>query len=480
MSIRTKLFLYFALFTALIVLSLILVQVVFLDDIYKAVKNREIKIYADTVEKNINSGKLDSVCEAMSKKYNICMILCDSSGNIVISKEAFHYCFVHRTDETDRYILSSLAYSSENGEYKEVNANNYLSRDPFMSDRDYDDVAQSLLFVKCLYKSSSQNPYFLMLNSSINPISETADTLMTEIWIISIAFIAIAFLFALFISNRITKPISSLEKSASRLADGKYDAVFDAVGYKEIENLSAALNFAESEMGKAERLKRELLANISHDLRTPLTMISGYSEMMRDIPGENTKENADIIASETKRLTALVNDVIDLSKLEADRMPPSKEEYNICSDIENIVLRYSKFKEAEGFFISFEKECDANVYADRKQLEQVIYNLLNNAINYSGENKTIKIVQRLFQNGDMSYVKIDIIDYGIGIAKENLSTIWDRYYREDREHKRPTLGSGIGLSIVKNILSQHGASYGVSSEIGKGSDFWFILPCRKI
>ena len=216
-------------------------------------------------------------------------------------------------------------------------------------------------------------------------------------------------------------------------------------------------------------MRRDLLANVSHDLRTPLTMIKGYGEVMRDLPGENTPENVQIIIDEAERLTSLVNDLLDLSKLESGVVPLEKASFNLTESIRLILHRYDKLAD---YSFPFAYEEDVWVNADELKISQVVYNLVNNAITYSGADKTITLRQTLREGK----VRVSVTDTGEGIPPDKLQDIWERYYKVDKEHKRAQMGSGLGLSIVKNILDMHGGAYGVESQLGQGSTFWFELP----
>lgn len=219
-------------------------------------------------------------------------------------------------------------------------------------------------------------------------------------------------------------------------------------------------------------MQKELIGNISHDLRTPLTMIAGYSEVMRDIPGEMNAENMQIIIDETNRLSSLVNDMLDLSRLTGGKRELKKTLFSLTECVRETVARYSHLKGAQGYVIEFHADREVFVSADETLILQVIYNLVSNAVNYTGDDRKVDIYQSI----DNGVCRITVCDTGEGIAPEKLPLIWDRYYRTGDFHKRAVVGTGLGLSIVKNALILHGAQFGVSSTVGKGSAFWFELP----
>jgi signal transduction histidine kinase len=197
-------------------------------------------------------------------------------------------------------------------------------------------------------------------------------------------------------------------------------------------------------------------------------MISGYAEVMRDLPGENTPENVQVIIDESNRLTGLVNDMLDLSKLQAGAQLISPEVYSLTEEIRAVLSRYDKLAD---YTFRFWCDREVHVYADRLKLSQVLYNLVNNAINYTGTDKTVYLRQLV--RGDS--VRVEITDTGEGIPADKLPYIWERYYKVDKAHRRAQVGTGLGLSIVKKILDMHGGRYGVQSEEGAGSTFWFEL-----
>ena len=215
-----------------------------------------------------------------------------------------------------------------------------------------------------------------------------------------------------------------------------------------------------------------MIANISHDLRTPLTMIKGYGEVMRDLPGENTPENMQVIIDETTRLSDLVNDLMDLSRIQAGACTSSNEVFNLTVAVREVLQRYDTLIKHRGYHLEFVDEGEFFVNADRGMILQVLYNLINNAINYTGNDRLVTVRQHVSDG----HVRISVTDTGDGIPQDQLPLIWDRYYKVDKVHRRAMIGTGLGLSIVKSILELHRAKYGVSSTIGVGSTFWFELP----
>jgi signal transduction histidine kinase len=276
---------------------------------------------------------------------------------------------------------------------------------------------------------------------------------------------------ALLIARRVSKPIEDINKSAKKLASGNYDIRFDGEGFREIGELSDTLNTAAADLSKVEGLRRELMANISHDLRTPLALIYSYAEVMHDFPDEITANQTQIIMDETQRLTSLVNDILDISKLESGNQNMNIAEYSLTRSVDETTKRLAEFVKNEGYSVTFDFERDISVRADEVKIIQAFYNLLLNAVHYTGEDKHIAVRQVL----SADTVRIEVADTGEGIAPEELPYIWDRYYKADKAHKRALTGTGLGLSIVKKVMQMHGGDCGVDSVPGKGSTFWFSL-----
>jgi len=242
---------------------------------------------------------------------------------------------------------------------------------------------------------------------------------------------------------------------------------------EEIKELSRTLNQTKKELSKIDTTRKDLLANVSHDLKTPLTMIKAYAEMARDLNKDNEEkrtDNLNVIIEESDRLNSLVNNILELSKSEKNMDTLTRENFSINELITKVLHRFDYLTE-EGYTLKFVSKKEYIIYADIQKIEQVIYNLVINAVNYTGKDK--KVTVKIEEN--KGYIRVYVIDTGKGIAESEINLIWDKYYKNEKNHQRNKIGTGLGLSIVKNILIKHNYNYGVISTKGKGSKFYFDI-----
>ena len=463
-----------ALFTVIILALLWTVQTVFLSDIYKAFKMNELYKSADEITQSIDTESFEQTVKDIAQKNELCVLVLDSKGTSIASAESLNMCVIHHISYKDHNKLF-LDAENNGGEILERFRFDAL-KGTYYSVRDEESSLEESIILTKIITNANGETFIVFINSILTPVSATVKTLNMMLGVISIFLFVLALLLSLWFAYSISKPLTKLTKSAGELALGNYDAHFSSSSYKEVDILSKTLNHASDELKKNEALKKELIANISHDLRTPLTLITGYSEAMRDLPDEVTPENLQIIIDESKRMSSLVNDLLDVSKLQSGAIKLNVERFDITQAIIETTDRYQKLITQDGYDISFVHDSSCFVNADKQKILQVLYNLVNNAITHTGENKKVTIKQTSVTHGTLPYVKIEITDFGEGIAGEQLPHIWDRYYKVDKFHKRAEMGSGLGLSIVKSILELHQGYYGVFSTLGKGSTFWFELP----
>lgn len=314
----------------------------------------------------------------------------------------------------------------------------------------------------------------LYIIAPLYPDLVTTRIIKNMLFYISMIVLIIALMLAFALSRRLATPIENLTKAATELSQGNYNVKFDGASFTETKELARALNKASYEMERSEFYQREIIANVSHDLKTPLTMIRSYAEKIIDISGDNPeKRNSDlgVIISETERLNTLVTDMMSVSNLQSNNVELHKETFDLVEAAKVVYESVLVLSASQDYEINFHPSKPAYVVGDRNKIMQVMTNFVSNAIKYSGDNKFIDI--RLQRSGKK--VVFHCIDHGLGIPTDEQSHVWDRYYRTSANHERYIEGTGLGLSIVKGILTLHSAAYGVNSEEGKGSDFWFEM-----
>ena len=305
---------------------------------------------------------------------------------------------------------------------------------------------------------------------------KTVGNMQLQLVLISLIVIFVALIISGLLSMELTKPISQISRAAKRMATGDYSVDFQAqYSYAEMNALAETLNYAKEEISRADELQKEVLANVTHDLKTPLTMIKAYASMIQEISGDNPEKrekHTQVIIDETDRLTALVNDILKMSKIRSGMDTLKTEEFNLSEFIHTVLERFEFLTETQGYTIVRDIDDELYTRADKDKIEQVVYNLIGNAVNYTGDDK--KITVSLHRKNEK--IRFSVTDTGKGIPPEECSTIWERYYSSAETHKRPINGTGLGLSIVKTILVKHGFGFGVDSEVGKGSTFFVDFP----
>lgn len=450
-------------------------QTVLLDSIYAIYTKASMTEHSKVIAENIDNPELDSLLISISQENEISVYVLDEIGNIRSATERstsvrpgkapedmFRYWdLASKNGGTYITKTESGGVFTDSGIFLEYDPSHFTGNVPKRND-------YSSMIIATEVFSSSGERFLIVLLSRIEPIASMGDVLMIILAVASIFAFAAGIVFAYIASKGLARPIKNLSDSARQLATGDYDTVFEGGGCREITQLSDTLNNTAKKLGKTEKLRRELLANVSHDLRTPLTMIGGYGEMMRDIPGENNSENIQIIIDETKRLTKLVNDALDLSKLQSGTFNYCPRVFCVTDEAYDIVTQFEKLSGGK-HRISFINSEDIYINADETLVSEAIYNLVNNAVNHSGDSSEITVRQEVF--GEK--VKISVEDNGRGISPELLEDIWERY------QKGMGGGTGLGLAIVSTAVRMCSGKCGVESELGKGSKFWIEFDIAK-
>lgn len=470
-SLKWEIGKYLIIFCILTASIVFLFQIVLLQPMYEANKIKSIETVCSFVEKFIEDERLDEFVDYMQSQSDTCIMVYQSSSSGGMQGSIGNRgCMISSITNSERAKFVTKAIGSKNHSYLARVTNN--SSD-FGVDGDQGDNFDTIVYTKIV--NAADYSSIIMVSGNITPLNATTETLASQMRYIALFMIVAVAILTLLMYRHIAKPIIGITSNAKQLPQGKYTIDPKTNRYKEAADLNNTLVQAANDIQKADKAKRDLISNVSHDLRTPLTMIGGYGEMMIDLPEEKTDENIQVIVDETKRLNALVNDLLDMSRLQDGRIVLHKEVFDISALLKTQLQKYDVYRMQEGYTIESELLDTIYVNADKKRIEQVINNFLNNAVNYGGEAKHI-IVREIKKENT---VRIEVQDFGEGIDSKDLDNIWDRYYKVDKEHVRVANGSGIGLNIVKQLLELHGVPYGVKSSKGKGSTFYFEMPIEK-
>lgn len=475
LRLKWKIFAFLLGFCSILLVTLWLFQTVFLDSFYRSIKVMEIKNQTTVIESKLDQEGLPELITSISQQGELSVEILELSGVIILKADSPRDLpFLPLSLQQKEDLIQTAR--EQGGEYIKVQGLSTQAfpekTEPFMGKipKEMNTNGQFLIYIR-LVENSSGDLFAIYMNSLITPVTATVTTLRFQLYVITAMMVVLSVVLAFMIARRVSEPIEEINQSAKSLVKGDFSVHFNGKGFLEIDELSNTLNSAAKELSKVEALRKELIANVSHDLRTPLSLIYGYAEVMHDFPEEIKSEQTQVIMNETARLTKLVNDLLDLSKLENGAEILECKVWNITEAISIMAVRLEELLKKENYQIQFQFDQDIYVWADESKMSQAIYNLLQNAVHYTGEDHCVLIRQIVKAN----QVEISIIDTGDGIATDELDHIWDRYYRGGKAHKRAQNGSGLGLSIVKKVMELHKIEVGVESHQGHGSRFWFRM-----
>ena len=433
-------------------------QIVFLNKYYEVYKKNQLDDIVNSIKTN-NSMDINTL-EDIAYNYGVCVSIYSNGVIQTISNTYNKGCLFSDKDTSDNYITSFVS-SGKTEDTKLL----------------YNKRFGNKTIIKAL---KYNNEVYIFLNTSIQPLDSSIILLKSQYGYIALIIFGISLIISYVISSQISRPIVKISDSAKKLANGDFNVSFSTDSkVQEIKELSTTLDLAKNELSKTDELRRDLMANVGHDLRTPLTMIKAYAEMTRDLESQTPEkrvENMNIIIEETDRLNVLVSDILDLSKLQSSTYELKIEEFDLNELIRNIIKRFYILIDSDGYEFIYTNDKEIKVKADKNRIEQVIYNLLNNAVNYTGEDKKIYINV----TDEKKKVLVEIRDTGKGIDKEEIKYIWNKYYHNEKKHKRNAFGTGLGLSIVKTILESHNYKYGVKSVKNKGTTFYFEIDKKNM
>lgn len=452
-SLGVKTFSYLITFSIAILLLLYMFQIVFLKIFYERYQINNLKTVANKI---IESPETVSF-EQLAYENEMCIQIYNNNqitNYNVLNKD----CLLKSSDKSVTKAKEKILSSTKNTIIRVINPK-------------YDSKS-------IIYGIHYDDNIYILLNTKLEDVNSTTYILRGQLIYITLIMIILSAIVSYFVSKMINRPILNITNKAKLMAEGNYEQDTSKYDIAEIDELNSVLNYARSEIKNTDELRRDLMANVSHDLKTPLTMIKAYAEMARDINDKNEEkrnDNLNVIIDETDRLNVLVNDILELSRMQNSADKLNIETYDLIEELNQILKRYEIIKETENYKFITNIPQIAIVKADKKKINQVLYNLINNAINYTGEDLTIKIN---ITDKKKRYL-VEIIDTGKGISEEDLKFIWSKYYKNEKNHKRNIVGTGLGLSIVETILIKHKFEYGVKSKKNKGSNFYFYINKSK-
>ncbi len=422
---------------------------------YEAQRSTETDTFINQVEKMIDEGVPLTQLNRVTSGSNVCTYIFNDEFDVVYQADSIgDSCVLNKASFQIEAKLETL--KTETSYIKEVNKDNANG-------------LSSLIVGKKI--ENNLLTYYVLANMPMIPADSTLNILFELLLISTLFVIVIAFVISWYFSKNITQPIVKIKNSADSLALGNYNADFKVKGYSEVEDLANTMGLTANKLADFDKMQKEVLSNISHDLKTPLTNIKAYSELIEITDDQNKRnQHLKIINEEVEFMSSLVSEMTTISKDEVIDL--YLEKFNLSYDLLSLLDSYSK--QVMHDYVKFESYIDDEVYviADKIKINQVVRNFIDNAIKYNDKDEVI-IQLNLLKRSNV--VIIEVVDNGLGITKEQIPLIWDRYYQVSSNFHRSKTGSGLGLSIAKSILQQHSLKFGVDSEINKGSRFYFEM-----
>jgi len=435
------------------------------------ISTRSLPILDAQVSSSFEASLLSAIQSRKLDASNTCFDLADSTLQHVTGFENLYPCLLHEASFTTSINGKTSVW---NGSVVESLRATVLSQGFVKKELVVDKNASTRQMAVGRVAKNGDEIYSVIFCTSLARIDEAGvvlGQLMPWIFLCLMAFSIVA---SWLFSRWFTKPLTKLSHATRQLAEGDYSVRVNVPETDEIGLLAADFNHMAGEVSRAAQLQRDLLANVSHDLRTPLTLIKGYAETVRDLTGDNPEKRTaqlDVIVDETDRLSGLVNSVMELSKMSSGTDKPEKVRFDLSQLCEEVAQRYEAVCAQNGYTLKLElpdPETDCTISADPAMMERVLHNLLGNAMHHIGPDNVFILRVNAPEKGT---VRVEVADHGAGIAKEDLPYIFDRYYRSRSDAGK--VGTGLGLSITKAILQSHGFRFGANSTLGESSCFWF-------
>ncbi|MDR1410498.1 MAG: HAMP domain-containing histidine kinase [Oscillospiraceae bacterium] len=474
-SLSFKISLYISLFSLLVLGVLWVLQFVLLHPFHVRMELNELERVGQHVLSSVETDGSLSGLDSYAFEHNLRILYMGDDGSLLALYDGLgsQVSFMRLHFPAEEFKLIQQKFSETKSDTIRYLAEDAVRIQGNANSESSNQSSQKAVFVARLPESFDGYLYF---SSTIPPMSATFSVLRRQFLIISVVVLLLGLAAAQWVARRLSKPIVALTNSARQLAQGNFDANFTKGinGFAETQALAQTLGYASGELSRLEQYRKDLIANISHDLKTPLTVIRMHSELIRDVCGDDEaarNRHCATIERETDWLSGMVGEVLELSKLQDGPAAFNPQPLDISALTREVLESFAALEESGECSFYPELEDGLRVTGDAACLRRVLMNLIGNAVNHTGEDKAVGVCLRREPEG----VYFAVRDTGVGIAPEEIPNIWERYYKSGKTHKRAVTGTGLGLAIVREVLERHGARYGVQSEIGKGSTFWVLL-----
>lgn len=460
---------WFAFFSLAVGITSLLgvMQIGFVGPYYRNAKIKTVSEIAERIAGDLTDSSFDQNDNAMQEaiKNDICVVIYNDAGKQV-----------YQADSLGVGCIFNAASDKKPEQLRDMNA---LRKKMDTSDSEYtmnfqNAVTDEQMIVYGKKVMATLSNYYLFINSPLQPVSSIYSMFISQYSVYTVVVIVIASLFAFMYSRQITAPIVNMQKMAKKLAKADYSVHFEGGSFTETKQLASTLNAAADSLEHIDTLRRDLIANLSHDIRTPLTDIRAYAEMIRDISGdkpEKREKHLNVIIRETEYMESLINDMKELSSMQSGNYEIHSDEVDVCRKVNEIVELNRALIHKSGVIICLDMPDMCIVSTDEVKLGQVIQNYLTNAIKHTPSGKMVTL--RVKEKTGRDTFRIEVEDEGEGIAQAEIPYIWDRYYKSSRTFRRDMNSTGLGLAIVKSIAETMDADYGCISSEKKGSLFYF-------
>lgn len=448
------------LLTMAILIMLWVFQIAFLTPYYRNMKINDVRRVSFALEQAYLNDNLNQTLVPIVVNNNVCVSVTRENTQVFFMDALGVNCMLNRSSQIEPNFIDNVIRDVRILTGTEFNR----TYNPIGYEREMLILGRNTII-------NDENVTFLV-NSPIDSTESTIVILRDQFVYVTIAVFILSSLVAFWIASLLSKPIVEMVKEANKFASMDFKFEFQPTPYREFNELAEALNFAKEQLLSIDQLRKDMIANVSHDIKTPLTTIKAYTELLQEFSKENPqkrKEHLAIIHREVNHLALLVSDMLLLTQYDSPNLIINLKSVHVKSWIKYIVSLFEHSISTLGVKFLIHVDEALIIMIDEIKVGQVLFNFINNAINHVGDDKQV-IINAYKHKGK---VRVEVVDHGTGILSDELPNIWDRYYRIDKNFARNQQGTGLGLSIAKSICLAHKLRFGVTSTIGQGSVFFF-------